>query len=99
MPGDAEDLENRRGLKHKASNESYYSSSSHVADDAETLWTSWLVPMFVVINLFVFLVAMDMNDCPNHSSGREGKCVAKVLGKFSFQPWKENPLLGPSSST
>ncbi|KAL6127103.1 hypothetical protein ACLB2K_075146 [Fragaria x ananassa] len=101
MPGEAVDLENGGGVKHRANRESY-SSSSYVADDAETKWTSWLVPMFVVINIFVFLVAMYMNDCPNHSSGMsgiQGKCVARVLGKFSFQPLKENPLLGPSSST
>ncbi|XP_061999959.1 RHOMBOID-like protein 2 isoform X1 [Rosa rugosa] len=99
MPGEAEDLENNRGgVKHRENGESY-SSSKYVADDAETQWTSWLVPMLVVINLFVFLVAMFMNDCPNHSSGIKGKCVARVLGRFSFQPLKENPLLGPSSST
>ncbi|PRQ60046.1 putative peptidase S54, rhomboid [Rosa chinensis] len=99
MPGEAEDLENNRGgVKHRANGESY-SSSTYVADDVETQWTSWLVPMLVVINLFVFLVAMFMNDCPNHSSGIIGKCVAGVLGRFSFQPLKENPLLGPSSST
>ncbi|KAF2291752.1 hypothetical protein GH714_035451 [Hevea brasiliensis] len=26
-------------------------------------------------------------------------CIGKFLGRFSFQPIKENPLLGPSSST
>ncbi|KAL6127756.1 hypothetical protein ACLB2K_071119 [Fragaria x ananassa] len=59
MPGEAVDLENRGGVKHRANRESYSSSSP----------------------------------------GIQGKCVARVLGKFSFQPLKENPLFGPSSST
>ncbi|GKV08101.1 hypothetical protein SLEP1_g19782 [Rubroshorea leprosula] len=28
-----------------------------------------------------------------------GSCVARFLGRFYFQPMKENPLLGPSSSS
>lgn len=95
MAGEAEDMENRGGVKPRES----YSLSSYVVDGTETQWTSWLVPMFVVINVVVFLVAMYMNDCPNHNSGLLGNCEARFLGRFSFQPLKENPLLGPSSST
>ncbi|KAB2018239.1 hypothetical protein E1A91_D08G217700v1 [Gossypium mustelinum] len=40
--------------------------------------------MFVVANVAVFFC---------------GSCVAKFLGKLSFQPLKENPLFGPSSHT
>ncbi|KAK9914211.1 hypothetical protein M0R45_038002 [Rubus argutus] len=94
MADEAEDTENR-GVKPRES----YSLSSYVVDGTETQWTSWLVPMFVVINVVVFLVAMYMNDCPNHNSGLLGNCEARFLGRFSFQPLKENPLLGPSSST
>ncbi|KHN30165.1 RHOMBOID-like protein 1 [Glycine soja] len=60
-------------------------------------WFPWLVPTFVVANIVVFIVTMYINDCPNHSF--YGSCVASFLGRFSFQPLKENPLLGPSSST
>ncbi|TYH59483.1 hypothetical protein ES332_D08G224800v1 [Gossypium tomentosum] len=42
---------------------------------------------------------MYINDCPNNNLGFEGSCVAKFLGKLSFQPLKENPLFGPSSHT
>lgn len=58
-------------------------------------WVSWLVPSFVVANIVVFFVTMAVNDCPKNSDS----CVARFLGRFSFQPLKENPLLGPSSST
>ncbi|MBA0646661.1 hypothetical protein Goklo_014608 [Gossypium klotzschianum] len=55
--------------------------------------------MFVVANVAVFFVVMYINDCPNNNLGFEGSCVAKFLGKLSFQPLKENPLFGPSSHT
>ncbi|KAJ7947638.1 Rhomboid-like protein [Quillaja saponaria] len=40
---------------------------------------------------------MYVNNCPKNSAGSSG--VAKFLGRFSFQPLKENPLLGPSATT
>ncbi|KAL7195308.1 hypothetical protein ACSBR1_035516 [Camellia fascicularis] len=58
-------------------------------------WFSWLIPSFVVANIVMFVITMFVNDCPKNS----GFCVAGFLGRFSFQPFKENPLLGPSSST
>lgn len=90
------DLE-RGGTKNRGNN-NYppgYSSSYNV--ESEKQWTSWLIPMFVVANVAVFGVAMYINNCPrNHT---EGNCVAKFLGRLSFQPLRENPLFGPSSST
>ncbi|CAJ1955708.1 unnamed protein product [Sphenostylis stenocarpa] len=62
-------------------------------------WFPWLVPTFVVANIVVFIVTMYINDCPKHSFTGSSSCVASFLGRFSFQPLKENPLLGPSSST
>ncbi|KAJ0979517.1 hypothetical protein J5N97_014991 [Dioscorea zingiberensis] len=58
-------------------------------------WIPWLVPSFVVANVVLFIVTMYVNDCPKNSPS----CFAGFLGRFSFQPLKENPLLGPSSST
>ncbi|CAA6673636.1 unnamed protein product [Spirodela intermedia] len=52
---------------------------------AQRLWTSWMVPAFVVANIVMFLVTM--------------YCVARFLGRFSFQPLRENPLFGPSART
>ncbi|XP_027352689.1 RHOMBOID-like protein 1 [Abrus precatorius] len=38
---------------------------------------------------------MYVNDCPK----KEVYCIARFLGRFSFQPFNENPLLGPSLFT
>lgn len=92
-----EDIENRGGVKNRANRS--YSSSTYLIDDSESQWTSWLVPMIVVVNIAMFLVIMYVNNCPKHNSGVHGKCLARFLGKISFQPLKENPLFGPSSPT
>ncbi|CAA7410878.1 unnamed protein product [Spirodela intermedia] len=65
---------------------------------AQRLWTSWMVPAFVVANIVMFLVTMYVNNCPRHGNFY-GKCVARFLGRFSFQPLRENPLFGPSART
>lgn len=57
-------------------------------------WFPWLIPTFVVANIVMFVISMYVNNCPKNSIS----CVARFLGRFSFQPFKENPLLGPSSS-
>lgn len=58
-------------------------------------WFSWLIPLFVVANIVMFVTTMYVNNCPHNSVS----CIASFLGRFSFQPFKENPLLGPSSLT
>ncbi|KAL2554519.1 RHOMBOID-like 1 [Forsythia ovata] len=57
-------------------------------------WFPWLVPSFVLANVVMFIITMSVNNCPKNSVS----CIAGFLGRFSFQPFKENPLLGPSSS-
>ncbi|CAN7015287.1 unnamed protein product [Brassica rapa subsp. trilocularis] len=42
---------------------------------------------------------MFINDCPKTVDGANGDCVPRFLRRFSLQPLRENPLLGPSSST
>ncbi|KAH1075464.1 hypothetical protein J1N35_027792 [Gossypium stocksii] len=97
------DIENRGGPKRNSnsindsSGGSYISSSTYMIDDTEPQWTSWLVPVFVVANVAVFVVVMYVNNCPKHKL--VGKCVARFLCRFSFEPLRENPLFGPSSST
>lgn len=66
---------------------------------SDSEWTSWLVPMIVVANVAMFVAIMFVNNCPKNHDGLRGGCVAKFLGRLSFQPLKENPLFGPSSST
>ncbi|KAL2622148.1 hypothetical protein R1flu_002353 [Riccia fluitans] len=58
----------------------------------------FLIPLFVTANIVVFIVTMWRNNCPDHIR-IGGKCVLRWLGRFSFQPWSENPLLGPSALT
>ncbi|XP_010414449.1 PREDICTED: RHOMBOID-like protein 1 [Camelina sativa] len=59
------------------------------------LWFPWLVPAIVVANIALFAISMFINNCPKNSPN----CSARFLGRFAFQPMKENPLLGPSSLT
>ncbi|KAF8046837.1 hypothetical protein N665_3385s0002 [Sinapis alba] len=75
-------------------NNYFYDESSR-----DTHWKSWLVPAIVVANLAVFIAVMFVNDCPKKITGPNKACVARFLGRFSFQPLRENPLFGPSSST
>ncbi|XP_042474905.1 RHOMBOID-like protein 1 [Macadamia integrifolia] len=58
-------------------------------------WFPWLIPTFLLVNVTLFLISMYINNCPKNSVS----CVARFLGRFSFQPFKENPLLGPSAVT
>ncbi|XP_031273606.1 RHOMBOID-like protein 1 [Pistacia vera] len=59
-------------------------------------YCTWLVPAFVVANIVMFIITMYVNDCPKNTGS---SCLGKFLGRFSFQPMKQNPLLGPSSQT
>ncbi|KAL5551790.1 hypothetical protein UlMin_001966 [Ulmus minor] len=94
-----QDLE-RGGTKARNNNypQGNYSNPYYV-ETSEHQWTSWLIPMFVVANIAMFVVAMYVNNCPKNNLDFERGCVAKFLGRLSFQPLKENPLFGPSSST
>jgi hypothetical protein len=56
-------------------------------------WWPWLIPAFVIANVVMFIITMYVNNCPKNYVS----CIARFLGRFSFQPFKENPLLGPSS--
>ncbi|MCO5561886.1 hypothetical protein L7F22_015511 [Adiantum nelumboides] len=56
---------------------------------------SLLVPIISTVDVTVFIVTMFVNNCPQHSDA----CILRFLGRFSFQPLKTNPLVGPSSST
>ncbi|CAA7391882.1 unnamed protein product [Spirodela intermedia] len=68
-------------------------------DREESFWTPWIVPMFVVANVVMFLVTMYVNNCPDHPRIYGGCVAGGFLRRFSFQPLRENPLLGPSSAT
>ncbi|KAL6962078.1 hypothetical protein U1Q18_037032, partial [Sarracenia purpurea var. burkii] len=56
---------------------------------------TWVISLFVILHLVAFAATMIVNDCWQNS---HGDCALKPLGRFSFQPLWENPLLGPSAS-
>ncbi|XP_074294205.1 RHOMBOID-like protein 2 [Silene latifolia] len=66
--------------------------------DSEPEWNSWAIPTFSMINIVMFIVTMYTNNCPFHGGGRRG-CLMGFLGRFSFQHFHQNSLLGPSSQT
>ncbi|CAN6442696.1 unnamed protein product [Victoria cruziana] len=66
-----------------------------VPQQPEKSWFPWLVPLFVLANIALFALTMYVNDCPN--SGKD--CMFESLGRFAFEPFDENPLLGPSPLT
>ncbi|KAH6754750.1 RHOMBOID-like 2 [Perilla frutescens var. hirtella] len=77
--------------------QNYSAAAAYDMEHSDRHWTSWLVPMIVVANVAMFVVIMFVNNCPKNHVGN-GDCVAKFLGRLSFQPLRENPLFGPSSS-
>ncbi|WOL18146.1 RHOMBOID-like protein 3 [Canna indica] len=87
------DVEAGRGGAGKRRDVGSYSNREELA-----AWTAWIVPLFVVACVAVFATEMYVNDCPAQTRP-SGRCVARFLRRFSFQPLHENPLLGPSSST
>ncbi|XP_010542253.1 PREDICTED: RHOMBOID-like protein 5 [Tarenaya hassleriana] len=61
-------------------------------------WSVWLRPLILVANsnFVAFAYTMYVNDCPVSSD----ECILfDFLGRLSFQPLKENLLLGPSVPT
>jgi hypothetical protein len=51
--------------------------------------------VLVIIQIGFFIATMLVNDCFTNS---HGDCTFPSLGRLSFQPLSENPLLGPSMS-
>ncbi|XP_042399775.1 RHOMBOID-like protein 3 isoform X1 [Zingiber officinale] len=96
-----EDVEPGTAAKRQAAGEAYYYQTAAAAmeeEEEERTWAPWLVPVFVLACVGVFVAEMYVNNCPAHSHPL-GSCVAGFLHRFSFQPVRQNPLLGPSSST
>ncbi|KAL6493782.1 hypothetical protein OROGR_031691 [Orobanche gracilis] len=56
--------------------------------------STWIISVFVILHLIAFCATMIVNDCWRNS---HAQCVFRQLGRFSFQPLSENPLLGPSA--
>lgn len=61
-------------------------------------WFPWLVPLIFVANIAMFVYSMYVNNCPS-TTGEDQCLFYHQLKRFSFQPFRENPLLGPSTTT
>ncbi|XP_038717406.1 RHOMBOID-like protein 5 [Tripterygium wilfordii] len=60
---------------------------------------SWLMPLIFAADIGIFVYTMYVNDCPSTAGGMDKCLFSEYLGRLSFQPFKENPLLGPSIPT
>jgi membrane associated rhomboid family serine protease len=79
-------------------------------DDAneERRYMPFLTPIILLANVAVFVFTMYLNNCPgntvenynnNNVKHSSTSCVLPLLHRFSFQPFQQNPLLGPSTLT
>ncbi|CAD5193465.1 unnamed protein product [Musa acuminata subsp. malaccensis] len=62
-------------------------------------WVAWLVPLIALANIVSFGYTMYVNDCPSTHRLEASDCVFPSLGRFAFEPFSINPLLGPSLYT
>lgn len=60
-------------------------------------------PVFTILTVIaciaVFVVVMYKNDCPAHIGPGRSCILGSSFKRMSFQPWSENPLLGPTALT
>ncbi|WVY94753.1 hypothetical protein V8G54_033841 [Vigna mungo] len=82
------DLETGGGrTKNNKTEENYTAHESFNFYEADTHWTSWLVPMFGVANIVFSVICVYINNCLKNNFGPHGGCVTKFLGRltvFSF---------------
>lgn len=57
---------------------------------------AWMIPLFIVIQMIVFVITMYVNNCTSREDYKA--CVGDFLKRFAFQPLRENPIYGPSTS-
>lgn len=93
------DPEKNRDVNYNYNYTNQSSGNQYHIETSERQWTSWLVPMIVVANVAMFIIVMFINNCPKNTFRFGATCVPRFLGRFSFQPIRENPLLGPSANT
>eukprot|EP00250_Pteridium_aquilinum_P016651 c23222_g1_i1 orf=324-1460(+) len=95
-----EDLERRGSMRRRYSRGIHPEQEGapiYIPAASEKRWKSVLIPVIVVVNIVMFVITMYVNNCPHNTAN--DKCIAKFLGRFSFQPYSENPLFGPSAQT
>ncbi|KAI5070274.1 hypothetical protein GOP47_0014617 [Adiantum capillus-veneris] len=97
-----EDLERRGSMRRRSSSSSKGVHPVHDSGAPVYLpvsqgrrWIPLLIPTIVVANIVMFIITMYVNNCPANTANDQ--CLAKFLKRFSFQPFSENPLIGPST--
>ncbi|KAF7814347.1 RHOMBOID-like protein 5 [Senna tora] len=98
-PSDIETAHGGRPAGHRKSRSEPPQPTPRFSPPAPKPWFPWLVPLVFVANVALFGYSMYYNDCPEHIDTDRECILSDVLGRFSFQPFKENPLLGPSTRT
>ncbi|ONI16193.1 hypothetical protein PRUPE_3G083700 [Prunus persica] len=61
-------------------------------------YSPWLVPLIFLVNLGLFIWIMYENNCPSRIS-KDQCMLGQYLDRFSFQPWKDNRMVGPTPET
>ncbi|KAI3919726.1 hypothetical protein MKX01_000167 [Papaver californicum] len=67
----------------------------HICPPSQKSWFPWLVPLIFMVDVAAFVYSLYVNDCPSTSND----CILPGLGRFAFQPFSQNPLFGPSTTT
>lgn len=57
----------------------------------------WITLAIAIAHTVIFIMIMQQNDCPSFT--QKEACLLSSLQRFAFQPFGENPLLGPSAKT
>ncbi|KAM1077962.1 hypothetical protein ACFX15_024582 [Malus domestica] len=91
-PPSSEDMEKGREKRQKSR---HSMPPPHLCPPPPKPWVPWLMPIVFVVNVAMFVYTMYVNDCPTTGE----KCLFPFLKRFSFQPFRENPLLGPAALT
>lgn len=62
----------------------------------EQKYVPWISLVIAIAYTVIFIITMQQNDCP---SNPRKACLLSSLRRFAFQPFGENPLLGPSAKS
>ncbi|KAK4748263.1 hypothetical protein SAY87_014849 [Trapa incisa] len=97
QPSSFLDLEKAHHLNQQ---KQYYAIPKHPPlppPPAPEQWFPWLIPLIFVANVSVFVYSLYVNDCPSRNG--DSCTLYPFLGRFSFEPFNDNPMLGPSITT
>ncbi|KAJ8452803.1 hypothetical protein Cgig2_014566 [Carnegiea gigantea] len=64
-------------------------------------YTVWFMPVIFFLKIGMFIYSMYENNCPgNRGVVKRHDCILEhPLGRFSFEPYHENRMIGPATAT